>query len=248
MSEKQFAPTPYHRRKMRERGRFAQSRDVVNSAILLAGTALFYFFGMYLFGLYTEGFREYYAASAWLEISPARFMEAWYFWVMMFFAGVFPILAAVSCVAAGASIFQSGFLFLPEKILPDWENLSPAKAAARIFSANSLVQLLFGVLKMVFLGGTAYWIISGDIFSFFELPMLEFSAAVEKGTRMLLLLAVKLSAVLFVLSLGDYAWQWWRFEQELKMTLEEMREEMKITEGNPETRKRVRERMNFRKS
>ena len=221
---------------------------MVSSTILLAGTTIFYFGGMYLFGLYTEGFREYYAASAWLEISPGRFMDAWYFWVWLFFVGVFPILAAVSCVAVGASVLQSGFLFLPEKIVPDLENLSPAKGAARIFSANSLVQTLFGVLKMVFLAGTAVWIVYGEIFSFLELPMLEFSAAVGQGMRLILLLAVKLAGVLFVLSLADYAWQWWRFEQELKMTLEEMREEMKITEGDPEVRRRVRERMNTRKS
>ena len=88
----------------------------------------------------------------------------------------------------------------------------------------------------------AGWLIFGEIFSFFELPTLEFSAAVSQGTRILLLLAVKLAAVLFILSLADYAWQWWRFEQELRMTLEEVREEMKITEGDPEMRRRVRER------
>ena len=242
-SEKSLAPTPFHRRQAREQGRFAQSRDVTHAAILLAGAAMFYACGTYLFESYTAAFREVYSADAWLTAAPGRFMEAWHFWTTLFFAGVFPILALVACVGVAAAMIQSRFLFLPGKILPDWENINPAKGLSKIFSWNSLATLFFGVLKMTFLALFAWWILTAELATVLRLPAMETALAIQTATHLLLLLAVKLAAVLFVLALADYGWQWWRFEQELRMTLQEFRDEMKITEGNPETRGRSREKM-----
>ncbi len=241
--EKQFDPTPHHRRKMREQGRFANSREMVQAAGLLAGMTFLYFGGLWLMNTCTRRLEAYYTQDAWTEITPAGAADVWNQWLSLFFVGVFPLMTLVFCVTMAASLFQSGFLFLPGKMFPDMKNVSPANAAKRIFSRNTLMTLLFGVLKMTLLAAVGVWILTADIPVFLKLTQTELLAAIHTGTRTLLGMGMKLAALLFLLSLLDYAWQRRRFEQELRMTYQEMREELRVTEGDPDVKAEVRRRM-----
>lgn len=227
---------------MREQGRFARSRELTQAAGLLAGMAFLYFGGLWLMNLCTRRLEAWYTQDAWTEISPAGAADVWNQWLGLFFVGVFPLLALVFCVITAVSLFQSGLLFLPGKMMPDPQNVSPAGAAKRIFSKNTLMTLLFGLLKLAILAGVGVWILVADIPAFLELTRHEILAAIETGTRVLLAMGLKLAVMLFLLSLLDYAWQYWRFEQELKMTYQEMREELKVTEGDPDVKRKMRER------
>ncbi|MDO4550410.1 MAG: EscU/YscU/HrcU family type III secretion system export apparatus switch protein [Planctomycetia bacterium] len=238
-STKQFAPTPYHRQKARQEGRFAQSRDMIHAVILLSASGIFYCFGNHLLNSGTKRFVEYYSGNPWLEITPETFMETWNYWLYYFLCSFFPILVLILVSAVIFSLFQSGFLFLPQKILPDWKNIHPLTGTKRIFSWNSFIQLFLGLIKLTVLFGTAFWLISGKLPHFSRLSEMETALAVQQGTQILLSITLKLSLALFFLALLDYAWQKWCFEQELKMSLEELREEMKITEGNPEVRTKI---------
>ena len=129
---------------------------------------------------------------------------------------------------------QIGFLFLPEKLMPDLTRLDPLKGFGRIFSLANFVHLLFGIFKIALIGTVAYvclWKQKETILGLTGLSVPEIAAFLPET---LLWISIKIAFALLVLALLDYGFQWWKHEQDLRMTSQEIREEMKNLEGNPQ--------------
>src|SRR5262249_37752512 len=133
------------------------------------------------------------------------------------------------------------FLLSAHPLQPSLEKLNPVTGAGRIFSARSLVALILNLAKL----GVVGWL----GFTLLRRRMPEIAAAIECcGQQQLALFArltwrfgMEIAAALLVLALLDYVWQRVRFERDLRMTREEVREEMRRMEGDPVVRQRRRQ-------
>jgi flagellar biosynthesis protein FlhB len=145
-----------------------------------------------------------------------------------------PILGLLCLAGVAANVLQIGFLFLPQKLAFDSSRLSPIRGWQRIFSAAGTVHLSFGVLKLLAVFTVAGVVLYHQREALLGLVVLPPSELAVQMTRLILWTLLKIGGALLILAVLDYAYQRWRYEQDLKMTPQELREELRNLEGDPQ--------------
>jgi flagellar biosynthetic protein FlhB len=231
--EKSQDPTPHRRQQAREEGQVVHSQDLAAAALLTVGLIVLLTLSAPVVGFF-ENFTRHQLSDAWLATD--RDTLTVFSWAMGWELGktMLPILGVVLLAAVLAHLFQVGFLFLPNKLLPDIGRVNPLAGFSRIFSLASAVQLCFGLFKIAVVVGVAYWSLSSRWDEILGLAGLELPQIAASLTDVLLWTSIKVCVALFLLALMDYLYQYWRHEQSLRMTPQEVREEMKNLQGNPE--------------
>ena len=239
--EKTQEPTPYRRQKAREQGQVARSQDLT-SAVLLAGGLLAI---MYLGGSIADFFGEYAARhlgsapvmTADLHLATGEWNDAMH----GLSRTVLPLLAVLMIVGVAINIAQVGFLFVPQKLMPDPNHINPAKGIQRIFSLTGLMRLVFGVFKVLVIVVVAGWSVWGYRNVIEGLPEMDILQLAGFIVEIVIWTCLKIAGALLVLALLDYAYQRWKHEKDLRMTTQEIREEMKMLQGDPQiaARRRV---------
>jgi len=239
--EKTHDATPYRRRKAREEGNVAKSQDLASAVMLLGAVLVVWYLGVAIVKfLFAE-------AEGCLGAAPAvRADNAWAAQrLMQVTAGAAlalgPLLAAMAAIAALGHIGQVGLLFVPKKLAFDGSRIDPLKGAQRIFSVQSLVRLGLGIFKILVVGAVAaislyhQW---DAILGLGERDVRQIALYISDVTFWTTL---KIAIALIILALLDFAYQKHKYEQDLKMTTQELKEEMKTTQGDPQVAARRRQ-------
>lgn len=236
--ERNLEPTQRHRQKMRQQGEVALSRDLVSASMLLAGMLLFWGFGGFLASVPIQGIEEAWSREAQLQMTPDSFLFLWNSWVTATLLLVVPVLAVIPITTALVSLVQTRFLFLPSRLALNWKHVNPAEGLSRIVSLDSLAAAGFGLAKTALVAAFIFWMVVRQIPLLLSLCQMDFAQAVEKMQGVVLGTGLQIAFVLFLLALADYGWQFYRHQQRLRMTFEEMKEEIRITEGNAAVRQK----------
>jgi flagellar biosynthetic protein FlhB len=136
---------------------------------------------------------------------------------------------------------QVGILFLPQKLAPDFSRVDPLKGAKRLFSMTNLVRLAFGIFKIGVVIAVAYWSIREYDDTILTLAILPVDEIAWLIGDILLSTCLKIGIALLILAILDYGFQKWKHEQDLRMTSQEVREEMKTLQGDPQVMARRRQ-------
>lgn len=137
-------------------------------------------------------------------------------------------------------LLNGGWVFSPKALTFRPERLDPVKGFGRMFSWHSVAELVKGVLKALLLGGIVWWVVAHEQDNLFALLGLPVERALPSFGRMLLYAFVGFVAGLAVIALIDVPFQLWRYYQGLRMTKEELRQELKELEGDPQLKARIR--------
>ncbi len=231
--EKKHDATPHRRQKAREQGRVARSQDLGSALILLIAVVLLWNYGgqvgnklaEIMIGCFTQV--RYWGADdrAALGLVAGSVQEC--LWAIL------PILLGVCGIAVVNNWLQVGFLFLPDKLTMDFSRINPLSGFKRLFELPNITRLGFGLLKIglvttvILLGLWGQWdaISAAHTLTAGEIGSLVWNTTLD--------LCMRTAIVLFLLAVLDYGFQWWKLEQDLKMTDEEIREEMKQMNGDP---------------
>ena len=153
-----------------------------------------------------------------------------------------PILAVVFITAFVANAAQVGFTFSTEPIMFKPNKLNPINGFKRMFSAKSLVNLIKSLAKVAVIGTLAYSYIRSRLESIMMLMRVtDIFAIVTIGLNIVFGLAFQVCVAMLILALFDYAYQWWQYEKDLKMTKQEVKEEYKQMEGDPKIKSKIKE-------
>jgi flagellar biosynthetic protein FlhB len=233
--------TPQARRKARERGHVARSTELV-SALLLGGMLLL------LFGMqahtsqgFTRLFVETIGKAEQHDISISGVMKFYQDQAIGLIAVLLPFLLGSIIIALVANWLQVGFLFTTKPLEPDPSKLSPVKGFQRMFSGRSVFELFKGLLKILLVGSVAVVILQRAapeiMATLLMLPQDGLVVALSIALRLALYAAV----LLLVLALLDYIYQRYEFEKSIRMSKQEIRQEFKNMEGDPQIKRRIRE-------
>jgi len=226
--------TPYRRQKAREEGQVARSQDLASATILVVGLGILLWLGGRVLTFMSDSIEQQTSTVA-LTMDTDTAISLWNSTLLNLGKAVLPVLLLMMLVAIAVHVFQTGLIFLPEKLAPDWSRLSPLKGLKRIFSLVGAMRLSFGIFKIMVIALVAYASLYARIE---ELLILPGKSVGEIGAFLLSITiwtGLKIGAALLVLAILDYAFQKWKHEQDLKMTQQEVREEMKNLQGDPET-------------
>ena len=232
--EKTQEPTPHRRQKAREEGQVAKSQDLGSAAVLLGGMLILLLLGGGIVNMMGRLARRQFGGEAWLT-SEADFIVSQYYGIVFELArAVLPIFGLVLAIAVGLNVLQIGFLFVPKRLVPDPSRVNPLKGLKRLFSLSSIVRLIMGVFKILVIVAVALWSLYEEreaVLSMVELAPPQIAALI---VELLIWTSIKIAVVLLLLALLDFAFQRWKQEQDMKMTTHEVREEMRILQGDPQ--------------
>ncbi|MDR1548911.1 MAG: flagellar biosynthesis protein FlhB [Hungatella sp.] len=232
--------TPKKRRDERKKGHVAVSKDVVMIASLLG---LFMMLKL-LFPFMYRTLRNY--MIKYVTLAPAAetlsdYRETVYIdTVAAIGKSALPILLFAIFLAVAATGVQTRFIFTKSSLKPKFDRLNPLQGIKNIMSVKSLVELLKSLIKIIILILILYQIIKGDLRAVARTIDMDIQVSANYVLNAVFDMAVKVSIIFLGIAGFDYFYQWWDFERQIKMSKQELKEEYKQTEGNPEIKGRIR--------
>ena len=232
--DKSQDPTPHRRQQAREEGSAAKSQDLTSAALLLAAMGALWMSGASLADFFAAYGRRQLGGPAWLD-ADAAFATAEYNGAIGELARcLLPILGLILAAAVVVNVGQIGFFFLPAKVGMDISRIDPLKSLGRMFSLDNVVRLVFALFKLALIVGVALACLYQDLPTILGLSGLRLPQIAATICQLLFWTAVKIGLALLVLAVIDYGYQYWRHEQDLRMTPQEVREELRNLEGDPQ--------------
>jgi flagellar biosynthetic protein FlhB len=232
--EKSFEATSHRRQEARDKGQVAFSQDLGSATMLLLAVFLLMMLGGGVIR-FSAGLMERQLGDVpELVASQEDFVHDWV--RIAFHLGVLlaPILGLLILGGVMASILQVGLLWVPDKLSPDISRLSPLAGVKRIFSLTGTMRIGFGLMKVLLVGIVAtsvVWLHWDEVLRAGSLDAQEYGKfLIDLSLKVVLWVAVALT----ILAVLDYAGQRWKFEQDLRMTHQEVREEMRNMQGDPQ--------------
>jgi flagellar biosynthetic protein FlhB len=239
--DKTELPTDRRREETRERGNVAKSTDLNVAASVLAAAGVLYFFGGDLAVAMVDVLRRSLSASPWTNIEiPLLTGEIWSL-ARIVASAVLPGFALVVVSAVVINAGQVGFLLSTEPLSPNFERINPLAGAKRLLSLQSTVRLAGSMLKLVVACAIVVGFVTGRLPEFLRSLDADTATFCRQTGTWLVSLAFQLALGLVVLAGLDYGFHLWKFEQDIRMTKQEIRDEMRHMEGDPHIRQRRRE-------
>jgi flagellar biosynthetic protein FlhB len=143
--------------------------------------------------------------------------------------------------AAGVSVMQVGLMFVPDRLMPDFSRIDPLAGFGRILSWQGVARLFFGMIKILIIGVVAYNSLVGERDTILALGHRALGEIAVYLLDVLGRTTLRIAIALVIVAVLDYAFQWWRQEQDLRMSQQEMKEEMKQLNGDPQVQARRRQ-------
>jgi len=235
--------TPKKRQEARKKGQVFQSREITSALMLIFVFVTLRVYGKHIFVQITEfmkrlfveypGFENLYS----LGFLTRLFVDI----ITVAFKIIAPVFAVAMITGLIIGYAQVGFLFTVETLFPKLNRLSPVNGFKRIFSIRGVVELVKSLIKISVIGYIAYSYLKGEARNVIKLMDMDILDIAVYITSTSIGVAIRICAVLIVLSIFDYAYQWWEYEKNLKMSKQEVKEEFKQTEGNPEIKSKIKQ-------
>jgi flagellar biosynthetic protein FlhB len=238
--EKTEPATPRRREEVRKKGQVAKSIDLNSSLVLLAAVLSLYFLAPRLMHSMTDFTRGYLEQSASIEVNPQSIQSLMLDACIEGIKILFPFMVVILNNAVFAKVSQVGFRLSGYPLLPRIEKISPAAGLRRMFSMRAFVELAKAVFKILIVGAIAYITIKSRFDRLLALANVDVWGAWGLFGHITFILGMRIAVAFLLLGLLDYGFQRYQFEQDIKMTKEEVRQEMKDFEGDPQIRARIR--------
>lgn len=241
--EKTEKATPKRKQDERKKGNIFQSQEVVVVFSLLAT-----FYGLRLLGpmIVTElenCMMEFFGrASTMTELGTPEAMKFFVDGCMVFLVAAAPMLFICSGVVVICTVAQTRGLFTMKATAPKFGRLNPLQGIKRLFSLRGIVELLKSLVKIIVLGTIIWNLFKNEFWKFPRMMDMDFVQSVALIGNMILDIAKTSALVMAFVAAADYFYQWWEYEKNLRMSKQELKEEYKQTEGDPQIKGKIRER------
>jgi len=238
--DKSQPPTPHRRQEARRQGHVARSTDLASAGLLLAGLAILLVLGQQLVQLFFALAREHLGGDAWLQADQGSILGHSYAVLLALAKVLGPVIGLMLIAGVLVHTMQTGFLWAPEKLAIDLDRINPISGFRRLFSLSSATRLAMGLLKIFVVFIVAFWSLYVQRDEILSLSGLDLPQIASFVVDILLWTSLKIALALLALSAIDYAYQRFRHERDLRMTPQEVREETKQLQGDPQfvTRRR----------
>lgn len=241
LGDKTEPATPRRREEARAQGTIARSPDLAAAVLLIAAMVLLRLTGPRLIDVLRQIVGGMLSAAAKPATTPQMGQQA-FLAVGQVARALVPLLAGVAIVAALVNLLQVGFFLNFNRLQPNWRALNPLRGLKRLTSGGqSGVRLLLNSMKLALAGYLAYTAARSRLPQIISAEQLSFAQAFTSGASVLYAIALRIGVLLFVLALLDYVYQRYRIEKSLKMSKQEIKEEMRRMEMSPQLKQRRRQ-------
>ena len=238
--EKTEAPSEKRLSEARGEGQVPHSKELSTFLVLIAGVGGLWVFGQWMAqrtqGMLRDGLQLERGAA----FEPNAMLAALFDAALAALIVCAPLLALTIFAALAGRFAIGGWNFTTKPLAPNFGKLDPLRGIGRMFSSESLVELVKAVLKTLLVGGIAVWAIRHERDAIFALASTPLEAGLAGIARLLLLATMLILLGLALLAAIDVPWQLWHYAEQMKMSRTELKQEAKEAEGDPHVKARIR--------
>jgi flagellar biosynthetic protein FlhB len=154
---------------------------------------------------------------------------------------VLPLFLVTMIGGAVVHVLQTGPMFNTAKLKPDFKKINPLNGFKRIFSITSVVELVKSIIKIIILGYIAYSYLNPAIKTFIGFIYVDVGTAISRVLSESFSMGIMIGLALVAFAAVDVLYQWWKFEKDIRMTKQEVKEENKQLEGDPQVKGKIRQ-------
>jgi flagellar biosynthetic protein FlhB len=243
-SDKTEEPTEHKLQEARKKGQIFKSQEIISTTMLLATAGVLMSFGGWMFGQLMDFTKHEWGDLMVNSDFPHRDTMLDMLWIIIGFMKVLmPLLMFAFVMAIIANIAQIQFLFSTEPMIPKLSKINPIDGFKKIFSAKSLMELAKQIAKLSIIGVIVYKCVSGALPNLVKLVMCDMTFTVTLIRSICVEIIKKVLVGCTVIAIIDYIFQKKQFMKEMKMSMQELKDEYKDTEGNPQVKGKIRQLM-----
>lgn len=235
--------TPKRRQDERKKGNIFFSNDAVSVAVLLAGLATMFLLASSAADTIHRFLRRCLGLVQSQQTLPTQgdLQELMIQFLKAFVMTAGPLLAVTVVAGIAATFFQTKMLVSGESLRPKFSRVNPLQGFKRLFSVRSLVEALKGTLKIGVLLYIIYHFLAGVVNAFSKYLFTDLATACDHLLDLAFQMSMQITVAFVVLAAADIFYQWWEYERQIRMTKQEIKEEYKQTEGDPQVKSRIKE-------
>ncbi len=238
--DKTEEPTHHRLEEFRKKGQVVSSKELNSVLILAAATLTLILSSVFIYEQLDDYVHWLLTLDPTKVYSEKEFMKiikksmATMMWCSL------PVCLVVMVVGFLSQVMQIGFLYAPEVLSFKFERVDPIEGFKRLFSMKSLAETVKGILKFAVIGFITYGVMKKDLLTFNGFLQNDFVLSFEISKMLLIKLSYSVIAGMVVIALIDFSWERFNYRKKLMMTKQELKEEMKEKDGNPEVRQKIR--------
>ncbi len=240
--EKTEAPTPRRRMEAKQRGQVAKSVDLTAAGALLISMLVLSFFVPTIMNNLLELTKYALGYAGNDAVTQDSMLGLGSFAIKILAKSVIPVAVILMMIAIAITMAQVGFIFSAHPLKPDLDKINPISGFMKLFSIQSLVRLLISMFKVALIAAVAYITIKSRMPVIINLAAEDYWHITAIMGELMFTLGIRLALILLVLGIADYAYNYYKHEQGLRMSKQELKEELRRMEGDPlvkERRRRV---------
>lgn len=238
--------TPKKLRDARKEGRVARSADLINGLMLLVLFITLKFFGSFMSGRFENSFFKFYNKTPGFAAEVFDVNKAIMLGREMVFDIIIislPIMLAGFLISLFMNLAQVGLKFTGKPLKPKLNRIDPISGTKRLFSKDKLVELIKAVAKVLAIAVVSYNVLKDKWKFILLLYDYDFMQAIYQILEIVLDMGIKISIVFVIIGVADFGYQKWKYLHDLKMTKQEVKDEFKNIEGDPQIKGRIRQKM-----
>ncbi len=232
--------TPKKREEARKKGQVAKSKELASVAVLLTGIFTLFWGSAYFYYHLTGILRHYLYETASHHITADAMQGMGIFALRQLSVTLMPLFLLLCVVAVLSNYLQVGSLLSWEAIAPKFSKLNPLEGFKRLFSAQALMEFAKSLFKLIVVGWIAWDTMSDQVSRLVPLIDQTPGLILSYVGHVSFTLFWKVCLVMIFLAILDFMFQKWDFEKNLRMTKQEVKEERKQTEGDPQVKSKIR--------
>ncbi|HAB40068.1 MAG TPA: flagellar biosynthesis protein FlhB [Rhodobacteraceae bacterium] len=238
--EREEEPTAKRLEKGREDGQVARSQELGVAAMMIGVAFFLYLFGSYFIADLTEVFASGFTFDRKAVFDTSLLVPAFGIQAFDSFMVVVPIFVLAVLIAFASAGVMGGYIFSLKAIAPKASKINPLAGFKRMFGMKAVVDLTKALSKFVLIALVLYLVVSENFDMLIKLGFMDLEPAMAEGGRIIDFGTVLVTLTLIVAAAIDIPYQLYTHNKQMKMTKQEVKDEMKDTEGRPEVKAQIR--------
>ena len=238
--EKTEEPTAKKREDARKKGQVGKSQELNTAFVLLAGF-------VYLFWMWDWVYENIAAYTIYVFSNLSQSVDTEN--IVRIFIGIieimaktaFPVMLAIMALGLAINFYQVGFHISTEAIGFKLSKLNPINGFGRMFSKRSLIELVKSIAKIIIIGLALYYVLRDQILAMPRFIYFDLETSLGQIADIIFGMAFKVIGIIFILGVLDLMYQKWQTTQDLKMTKQEVKDEAKQSEGDPQIKGKIKQ-------
>ncbi|MGG1520128.1 flagellar biosynthesis protein FlhB [Paenibacillus oryzisoli] len=238
--EKTERATPKKRQEARKKGQVAKSMDVPAALILLFSFVTLMMFGSFMKDRIMLMFRKVYENQLSMDVTSSNVQALFHDLMMQGLIILAPMFILVMLIAIIGNYAQIGFMFIGAPLMPKFDKINPLAGFKRMFSLRTVMDFLKSTFKLLIIGIVVYTTLVGQKTKLLALGHVPLESTFSFIGSVTLSLGIKIGAILVVLAIFDYIYQKYEYEKSLRMSKQDIKDEYKKSEGDPQIKGKIR--------